>query len=176
MAKLKLGAIADDKPVKLTVEFPALVHRDLLAYAEVLARETGQPIPDPLNWLRRCWRGSWQRTVFRKGRGAGIKLQVRDSAPPKSSENLPVPDCHCRPSNVPRSRPGSGPSRRGARDRSDQRSSADIRLVTRLTPNPTRREALNDAATDIVAIDSRSVSGETSFDIRRSSNSRPGSN
>jgi hypothetical protein len=31
MAKLKLGTIADDKPVKLTVEFPALVHRDLLA-------------------------------------------------------------------------------------------------------------------------------------------------
>lgn len=48
MAKLKLGAIADDKPVKLTVEFPAPVHRDLLAYADVLARETGQPIPDPL--------------------------------------------------------------------------------------------------------------------------------
>jgi hypothetical protein len=48
MAKLKLGAIADDKPVRLTVEFPALVHRDLLAYAEVLARETGRSIPDPL--------------------------------------------------------------------------------------------------------------------------------
>ena len=48
MAKLKLGLIADDKPVRLTVEFPAPVHRDLLAYAEVLARETGQPIPDPL--------------------------------------------------------------------------------------------------------------------------------
>jgi len=48
MAKLKLGAIADDKPVRLTVEFPAPVHRDLLAYADVLARETGQPIPDPL--------------------------------------------------------------------------------------------------------------------------------
>jgi hypothetical protein len=48
MAKLKLAAIADDKPVKLTLEFPALVHRDLLAYAEVLARETRQPIPDPL--------------------------------------------------------------------------------------------------------------------------------
>ena len=44
MAKLKLGAIADDKPVKLTVELPAAVHRDLLAYAEVLARETGQSI------------------------------------------------------------------------------------------------------------------------------------
>ncbi|SDS81043.1 DUF2274 domain-containing protein [Bradyrhizobium canariense] len=48
MTKLKLGAIADDKPVRLTVEFPAPVHRDLLAYAEVLARETAQPIPDPL--------------------------------------------------------------------------------------------------------------------------------
>ena len=42
MAKLKLGAIADDKSVKLTVELPAAVHRALLAYAEVLARETGQ--------------------------------------------------------------------------------------------------------------------------------------
>ena len=48
MAKLKLGAIIDEKPVKLTVELPAAVHRDLLAYAEALARETGQPIADPL--------------------------------------------------------------------------------------------------------------------------------
>jgi hypothetical protein len=48
MAKLKLGAFADDKPVKLTVELPAAVHRDLLAYAKALARETGQPIADPL--------------------------------------------------------------------------------------------------------------------------------
>ena len=31
MAKLKLGAIPDDKPVKLSVELPAAVHRDLLA-------------------------------------------------------------------------------------------------------------------------------------------------
>jgi len=42
MTKLKLGALADDRPVKLTVELPAAVHRDLVAYAEVLARETGQ--------------------------------------------------------------------------------------------------------------------------------------
>ena len=47
MAKLKLGAIADDKSVKLTVELPAAVHRDLLAYAEVLARETAQEITEP---------------------------------------------------------------------------------------------------------------------------------
>jgi hypothetical protein len=48
MAKLKLGAIADDKPVKLTIELPAPVHRDLLAYAQALALETGRPIGDPL--------------------------------------------------------------------------------------------------------------------------------
>ena len=47
MAKLKLDAITDDKPVKLTVELSAAVHRDLLAYAEVLARETGQGIAEP---------------------------------------------------------------------------------------------------------------------------------
>ncbi|HET9536671.1 MAG TPA: DUF2274 domain-containing protein [Mesorhizobium sp.] len=47
MAKLKLGAIADDKPVKLTVELPADVHRDLAAYTDMLARETGQSISNP---------------------------------------------------------------------------------------------------------------------------------
>jgi hypothetical protein len=44
MTKLKLGPIADDKPVKLTLELPADVHRDLVAYADVLARETGQAL------------------------------------------------------------------------------------------------------------------------------------
>ncbi len=47
MATLKLGLIADDKPVKVTVDLPAAIHRDLVAYAEVLARETGQPATDP---------------------------------------------------------------------------------------------------------------------------------
>lgn len=47
MAKLKLSAIDDDKPVKITHELPASIHRDLVAYAEILARETGQPISDP---------------------------------------------------------------------------------------------------------------------------------
>jgi hypothetical protein len=42
MAKLKLGAIEDDKPVKLSLELPAAIHRDLIAYSQVLARETGQ--------------------------------------------------------------------------------------------------------------------------------------
>jgi hypothetical protein len=47
MAKLKLGAIPDDKPVKLTIELPAAVHRDLVAYAEALGRTSGQAAPDP---------------------------------------------------------------------------------------------------------------------------------
>jgi hypothetical protein len=42
MAKLKLGPLADERPVKLTIELPAAVHRDLAAYADVLSRETGQ--------------------------------------------------------------------------------------------------------------------------------------
>lgn len=42
MTKLKLGAIPDDKPIKLTLDLPADIHRDLVAYADVLARETGQ--------------------------------------------------------------------------------------------------------------------------------------
>ncbi len=42
MTKLKLGRLVDDKPVRLTVELPAGVHRDLIAYAEVMARETGE--------------------------------------------------------------------------------------------------------------------------------------
>jgi hypothetical protein len=44
MMKLKLSAIPDDKPVKLAVELPAAVHRDLVAYAEVLGRQTGQKL------------------------------------------------------------------------------------------------------------------------------------
>jgi hypothetical protein len=42
--KLKLSAIPDDKPTKLTLELPAAVHRDLVAYAEVLGRQTGEKL------------------------------------------------------------------------------------------------------------------------------------
>ena len=47
MAKLKIVALNDDKPVKVTIELPATVHRDLVAYAEILARQSGQAISDP---------------------------------------------------------------------------------------------------------------------------------
>ena len=47
MAKLKLGPIADDKPVKLTIELPAAVHRDLIAYGMILGQETDQQAQTP---------------------------------------------------------------------------------------------------------------------------------
>ncbi len=33
MAKLKLGRLIEDKPVKISVELPGSLHRDLVAYA-----------------------------------------------------------------------------------------------------------------------------------------------
>jgi hypothetical protein len=46
MAKLKIGSIDDAKPVTLTVKLSAGVHRDLVAYAEAIKRESGQLV-DP---------------------------------------------------------------------------------------------------------------------------------
>lgn len=51
MPKLKLSEILDDKPVKVTVELPAKLHRDLVAYAHVLGREMGSPIADPVRLI-----------------------------------------------------------------------------------------------------------------------------
>lgn len=47
MTKLKLDAIVDEKPVKLTLDIPAALHRDLLAYGEILGQQAGQPAPPP---------------------------------------------------------------------------------------------------------------------------------
>lgn len=49
--KLKLGPLPDDKPVKVTVELPAGLHRELVAYAEILDHETGQSCGDPLRLI-----------------------------------------------------------------------------------------------------------------------------
>ena len=46
MSKLKIGSIEDDKPVTMTVKLPAAVYRDLIAYADILAQQRGQPIKD----------------------------------------------------------------------------------------------------------------------------------
>ncbi|MBR0664907.1 DUF2274 domain-containing protein [Roseomonas hellenica] len=51
MPKLRLGPIVDDKPLKVTLDLPASLHRDLAAYAEALGREQGRPIADPVRLI-----------------------------------------------------------------------------------------------------------------------------
>jgi hypothetical protein len=87
MAKLKLGAIVDDKSVKLTVKLPAALRRDLLAYAEVLARETGQGIAKPKKLIAPMLaRFIATDRAFTKSRRT---TQARSTPLPT---NLPVPD------------------------------------------------------------------------------------
>jgi hypothetical protein len=47
MTKLKLPAVPDDRPVKIAIELPATIHRDLALYAEALAKETSQATVEP---------------------------------------------------------------------------------------------------------------------------------
>jgi len=47
MTKLKLESILDEKPVKVTVELPADVDRDLRAYAELIKVRGGHSLSDP---------------------------------------------------------------------------------------------------------------------------------
>jgi hypothetical protein len=44
VTKLKLGPLVDDKPVKLTVELPAQVYRDLAIYSDLLLADSGQAV------------------------------------------------------------------------------------------------------------------------------------
>lgn len=48
MSKLRLGAIPEDKPIKLTLEIPGEMMRELLDYAEVHAKLTGLAAPLPI--------------------------------------------------------------------------------------------------------------------------------
>jgi hypothetical protein len=50
MTKLKLIDLAEDKPVRLTIELHATVHRDLVAYAAILgeASEKSAIAPEKL--------------------------------------------------------------------------------------------------------------------------------
>lgn len=47
MSKLKLNAIEDDKPVRLTIDLPATVHRDLVVYAEAIGQGAGKAPVEP---------------------------------------------------------------------------------------------------------------------------------
>ncbi|MGO4683525.1 DUF2274 domain-containing protein [Hyphomicrobium sp. 2TAF46] len=51
MTKLKLGPIVDQKPVKVSVDLPAVLHRNLVLYGEVLGRDSNQPPVDPVRLI-----------------------------------------------------------------------------------------------------------------------------
>jgi hypothetical protein len=51
MARLKLGPVEDDKPVRVTLDLPAQVHRDLLAYGVALGHQTGGPPVEPVRLI-----------------------------------------------------------------------------------------------------------------------------
>lgn len=47
MTRLRLSDITGEKPVKLTIEIPARLHRDLVSYATVLNGGSAQGAPEP---------------------------------------------------------------------------------------------------------------------------------
>ena len=89
MAKLKLGPIANDKPVKVALSLPGALHRDLVAYAEVLARETGEPAPDPVKlvvpMLERFIGTDREFAKARRETGSAARISAPLPAPGSSS-------------------------------------------------------------------------------------------
>ena len=51
MTKLKLGSTKDDEPVKIILELPGTLHRNPVAYAEMLGRRTRQALTDPVRLI-----------------------------------------------------------------------------------------------------------------------------
>lgn len=51
MTKLKLAPIKNNKPVKMTVELPASLYRDLVSYGEILGRDGGQGSVEPVRLI-----------------------------------------------------------------------------------------------------------------------------
>ena len=46
MAMLRLGRLADDKPVRISIDLPAELHRDLVAYAALMDEHNDEaPVP-----------------------------------------------------------------------------------------------------------------------------------
>lgn len=82
MTKLRLGPIADDKPVRLTIELPAVVHRDLIEYGRLLAHEGGQAEITPAKliapMLTRFMEGDRE---FRKQRGKAKRVASASPRP-----------------------------------------------------------------------------------------------
>ena len=89
MVKLKLAPITNDKPVKVALSLPGALHRDLVAYAEVLARETGEPAPDPVKlivpMLQRFIATDREFAKARREAGGAANISALPPAPGPSS-------------------------------------------------------------------------------------------
>ncbi len=119
MTKRKFGALCDDKPVKLAIELPAAIHSDLTTYAEVLARETAQPIVDRAKLIAPMVRRLMAKPPVRIVSGAPSLFWYRTSVslrPPRSWHGRPLRERevpHCQAQVVPQpARVGSSSLRR----------------------------------------------------------------
>jgi hypothetical protein len=84
MGKLKLGPLEDDKPVKISVELSGALHRDLVAYAEILGRESGQAVePTKLVAPMVARFMATDRGFAKMRHGTRSRSQSAGSAPPK---------------------------------------------------------------------------------------------
>ena len=81
MTKLKLASVQDEKPVKLSVAVPAALHRDLVAYAEILSRESGKPIEASKLIAPMLEKFIASDREFAKARGAQGKSNPKPAAP-----------------------------------------------------------------------------------------------
>ena len=89
MSKLKIGTILDDRPVKLAIELPAQVNRDLIAYAEALGRETGRTIEPAKLISPMLARFMSTDRAFARSRRARRENDQSDRASPPPSKLIP---------------------------------------------------------------------------------------
>ena len=81
MTKLKLASVQDEKPVKMSVALPAALHRDLLAYAEILSRKSGKPIEPSKLVVPMLEKFIASDREFAKARGAQGKSNPNPATP-----------------------------------------------------------------------------------------------
>ena len=74
MSRLKITAIEDDTPVKITLDLPAATHRDLVEYAKLMSAEGGGKTVEPAKvapeMIRRFMASDRGFVRGRKSRGA----------------------------------------------------------------------------------------------------------
>ncbi len=73
--------VQDERPVKLSVALSAALHRDLVAYAEILSRESGKPIEASKLIAPMLEKFIASDREFAKARGPQVKPNPKAAAP-----------------------------------------------------------------------------------------------